>query len=83
MPRTKKKKPGTGMSKQFETIICISQMGLLFLIWILRTFYQSTDFEIILIYFIGTALVIIVLRSINKSAADKAMDVLPRSNSFH
>ncbi|MFW9794300.1 MAG: hypothetical protein ACFFEE_08360 [Candidatus Thorarchaeota archaeon] len=78
MPKSKKRKPGTGMSKQFETIICISQVGLLFLLWILSTFYQLTSTGLILVYFIGTLIVIIVLRAINPSAAEKAMDALPR-----
>jgi uncharacterized membrane-anchored protein len=66
------------MSKQFETIICISQVGLLILLWGLRTFFQSPATGLIIIYFVVTALVIIVLYAINPSAAEKAMDVLPR-----
>jgi hypothetical protein len=66
------------MSKQFETILCITQIGLLILLYVLRTFLQAQATELIIIYFAITALVIIVLYAINPSAADKAMDALPR-----
>jgi hypothetical protein len=78
VPKTKKRRPGTGMSKQFETILCVSQIVLLLLIWVLRTFFQATPTGLIIIYFVGTALVIIVLYAINPNAAERAMDVLPR-----
>ena len=78
MPKTKKKQPGTGMSKQFETILCITQIGLLILLYVLRTFLQAPATGLIIIYFVVTALVIIILYAINPSAAERAMDVLPR-----
>ena len=78
MPKTKKRRPGTGMSKQFEAILCITQIGLLILLYVLRTFFQADAVGLIIIYFVVTALVIIVLYAINPSAADRAMDVLPR-----
>jgi len=78
VPKTKKRRPGTGMSKQFETVLCVSQIVLIILLWILRTFLQAPPTGLIIIYFIGTAIVIIVLYAINPSAAESAMEVLPR-----
>jgi hypothetical protein len=51
---------------------------LLALLWVLRTFFQAPATGLIIIYFAITALVFIVLYAINPSAAEKAMDVLPR-----
>ena len=76
LPRARKKKPGTGQSKQFENIFCLSEIVLLILLWILGTFFQATAVQLLLIYFVGSVLVIIVLKAVNPSATDRAMDVL-------
>jgi hypothetical protein len=78
VPRSKKKKPGNGRSKQFETIFCISLLGLLFLLWILKIFVQATPGELIAVYFIGTIILIVALRAIDRRAAEHALDIISR-----
>lgn len=66
------------MRKQFETFLCITQIGLLILLYLLRTFFEAPASGLIITYFAVTVLIIIVLYAINPHAAEKAMNVLPR-----
>lgn len=80
MPQSKKKKPGNGMSERFEIIFYISELGLVFLLWLLNVFMQATAEELLAVYFVGQLVVIVVLRAINRKAADHAMDILSKSS---
>lgn len=78
MPRSKKKKPGNGRTKRFETIFCIAEMGLLLLIWLLRIYVDATSGELIAIFFIGNIAMIVALYAIDRRAAENAIDILSR-----
>lgn len=78
MPRSKKKKSGNGRSKKFETIFCIVELGLLFLLWILKEFFQATAGELIAVYIIGNIAMIVALLAIDRRAAEHALDILSR-----
>jgi len=73
LPKPKKKKPGNGRKKQFEQIFCASDLVLIFLLWILSSFFQATGVEIIVFYLIGSLAVIIVLRAIDRRATRQAL----------
>ncbi len=53
-------------------------LGLFFVLWILKVFFQLTAGELIVVYFIGTIAMIVVLRSVNRKAAEHAVDILGR-----
>jgi hypothetical protein len=78
VPRSKKTKPGKGRSKQFETIFCVAQIGLFIILWVLKAFFQATTAEILVVYFGGTLAVIVVMRAIDREAAEDALSVLGR-----
>lgn len=78
MLRSKKKKPGNGRSWQFVTIFCIAMLGLFFLLWMLKEFFQVTAGELIAVYFVGTIAMIVALWAIDLKAAEHAMDSLSR-----
>ncbi|MFW9976303.1 MAG: hypothetical protein ACFFDQ_13610 [Candidatus Thorarchaeota archaeon] len=73
MPKSKKKKPGNGRKKQFKQIFCVSDLVLIFLLWILSSFFQATGVEIIVFYLVGSLAVIIVLRAIDRRATQQAL----------
>jgi hypothetical protein len=78
MPRSKKKKPGNGRSWQLETIFCIAMLGLFFLLWMLKEFFQATAGELIAVYFVGTIAMIVALWAIDPKAVEHVMDSLSR-----
>jgi hypothetical protein len=79
VPRSKKKKPGSGQSKQFETIFCVADIVLVIFLGILKVYLDISTGELLIMYFIGTSVVIIALRAINREAAEDAMSVLRSS----
>jgi len=79
VPRSKKKKPGNGQSKKFETIFCVADIVLVIFLGILKVYLDISTGELLIMYFIGTTAVIIALRAINREAAEDAMSVLKRS----
>ena len=78
MPRSKKKKPGNGRTKQFETIFCIAELGIFLLLWILKVFFQVDAGQLIAVYFISNIVLIVVLRAFDRKAAEHALDILSR-----
>jgi hypothetical protein len=76
VPKSKKKKPGNGRRKQFETIFCIAEIVLFIFLWTLRTFFDATAVQILVVYFIVTIAVIVVLRTFYRRAVEYALDVL-------
>lgn len=55
-----------------------AQIGLFIFPWILKTFFQATAVEILVVYIIGTLAVFIVFRAVNRKAAENAPSVLGR-----
>ncbi|MHA3963616.1 MAG: hypothetical protein AM325_008740 [Candidatus Thorarchaeota archaeon SMTZ1-45] len=74
MVSSKKKKPGNGRRRQFKEIFCASELILLFLVWILNDYFQATIGELLAFYLIGSLIVILILRAINRQAAEHAME---------
>jgi uncharacterized membrane protein len=76
VPRSKKKKPGEGRREQFNTIFCIVQIVLFCFLWIMVTYLEATTTDVIVVYFIGNLVAVVVLRSIDRGAANDALNIL-------
>lgn len=73
MVRSKKKKPGNGRKNQFKNIFCVSELVLLFLLWIFSTYFQSTIDELLVFYLIASLVLILILRAIDRRATERAL----------
>jgi F0F1-type ATP synthase assembly protein I len=78
LPKTKKKKPGNGRAKTFETIFLVSDLVLILFLWVLNKFFDVSAGEIIAFYLIGTLVVLMVLRAIDRKAASKGIELPSR-----
>jgi len=76
VPRSKKKKPSEGRREYFNTIFCLVQIVLFVFLWMIVTYLDATTTDVIVVYFVGNLIVVLVLRSIDRGAAEDAMRTL-------
>jgi len=78
LPKTKKKKPGTGRTKLLENIFLVSDVVLILFLWVLNQVFQISVGEIIVFYLLGTLTILMVLRAIDRKAVENVIELPSR-----